>query len=295
MKLIDLFEKQKFALTRINGDKWDYDDEDIINWCKKNASEYLSDPVPIFRGDGFGHEAIYHTKDFDRVSKNTLNYYTQWMDNHSQWNAYPKRSKSLICTTSLDTAHGYHQKVFRVIPSNDCKIGVVPAADLWYGFQPLRSFFKNAGITGHRSSSMDNMVSSLQYIIGLTLGDHVTEPEQGHDLGQSPLEKSWPALQAALKEITTDLILDVVSEGELKTTQLRALSLLAKKMNRSGYDSLYDALEAQMDPSLNKFKVVGPGQIPAEDDCELWIGGGDCLLIQEKSYRGDLFHKLGLI
>lgn len=287
--------KKKFSFTRADN----LSDEEIIMWCKSNASEYLSNPTPIFRGDGFGHDAIYHTKDFERISKNTLNYYTQWIDNHPQWAAYPKRSKSLICSTSIDTANSYHQKVFRVIPSDDCKVGVVPADDMWYAFDKLRNFLDHSGVAKMNTRTMDVMSQALRSIIHMVDSDisNAEEEMDISDYGQTPLESNWSMLKGKLQEISPDNILDVVSanRGEWTINRLRALSTLAKRMNRQGFDSLYEMLEKLMDPHANGFKVVNPGQIPKLANNELWVGGGDCLLIRDKDYREDLFKELGLI
>lgn len=285
MKLIDLFEKEKFPHSRVDV----RDPESVIAWCRENASEYMSNPTPIFRGDGFANAAIYHTDQINRISKNTRNYYTQWMDNHPDWDAYPKRSKSLICTTDEEVAYGYHQNVMRVIPSNSCKIGVVPADDLWYAFKPMRDFFKNGGLTGSRTASMDNITNVLDRAFSWTRSDDeqqdFVDHEYGH--GESPLEQSWPMLQSQMKEVTTDLIRDRISANtHLPSSTLRAYTLLARKMEREGFDNLYDALNVLMEPKLNHFQVVSPSSVP-DGNHELWIGGGDCLLIPAKSYLID--------
>lgn len=293
MKVIELLEDSKFNFTRIGGGHIDLDDDAVIKWCNEHASEYLSNPVPLYRGDGFGYDAIYHTKDFDRVSKNTLNYYTLWMDNHPDWAAYPKRSKSLICSTSLDTASGFHNKIFRVIPSNDCKIGVAHTRDLWYGFAHIRAFFRNSGLQKFKSNSMDNMVSALHSFFKLV---GVVDETEYHEMGRSPLERDWPMMRETLKIITTDVLRDIISQGELKRpVQQQGLSVFIKKLERAGFSNLYEALDSLMDPKLNGFEVVNTDNIPKVNDSEVWVGGGDCLLIQTKSYRDDLFTKLGLI
>lgn len=70
-------------------------------------------------------------------------------------------------------------------------------------------------------------------------------------------------------------------------------------MKRDGYDSLYDILDAKMDPDFNKFQLVSPAHVPpAKEDSdgnELWIGGGDVLMIQIERWREDLFKQLGII
>jgi len=74
----------------------------------------------------------------ERKSANTYNYYTLWMDNDPAWASFPKRSRSLICSTSLNIASSYKGqggKPMVVIPVENCTIGVCSAADLWESFR----------------------------------------------------------------------------------------------------------------------------------------------------------------
>ena len=76
------------------------------------------------------------TRDTDRKSSNSFNYYTLWLDNDPDWAEYPKRSKSLICSSSFTIANSYGSVVV-VIPLTDCKIGICPEHDIWNGFGSL--------------------------------------------------------------------------------------------------------------------------------------------------------------
>jgi hypothetical protein len=66
-----------------------------------------------------------------RKSQNTTNYYTTLMDNLLIWSKFPKRSQSLICTTSLRVAASFDEP-FHVLPFNGARFGVCPESDLWY-------------------------------------------------------------------------------------------------------------------------------------------------------------------
>jgi hypothetical protein len=52
------------------------------------------------------------------------------MENMEEWQKYPRRSKSLICSTTVNYASGYG-KVFNVIPYDSAKIGVCPTMDFF--------------------------------------------------------------------------------------------------------------------------------------------------------------------
>jgi uncharacterized protein YggL (DUF469 family) len=69
-----------------------------------------------------------------RRSKNTLNYYTEWVDHSPQWAGYPKRSRSLICTSNSGYAAGYGD-VRVVVPTRDTAIGICPGDDWWTSFK----------------------------------------------------------------------------------------------------------------------------------------------------------------
>ena len=80
------------------------------------------------------------TRTNTRKSANTFNYYTLWMSNNPQWASYPKRDRSLICSTSIGKAKIYG-RIMIVIPLVDCKIGVCPNDDIWDSYKPNYSDF----------------------------------------------------------------------------------------------------------------------------------------------------------
>ena len=69
-----------------------------------------------------------------RVSRFTSNYYTLMLDNLPAWNGWPKRSQSIICTTSIHKASNYGIAKYLVLPMNGARIGVCPEADIWNSF-----------------------------------------------------------------------------------------------------------------------------------------------------------------
>lgn len=88
--------------------------------------------MPIYRGVGSSYDqyrVVDSNKGKPRQSANTLNYMTWLMDNLPSWKAYPKRSRGIICSTSLSYAGGYGQ-IYQIIPYDNAQIAVCPTIDV---------------------------------------------------------------------------------------------------------------------------------------------------------------------
>jgi len=78
-----------------------------------------------------------------RVSKDLVNnYYTLLIDNLPSWKEYPKRSKSVICTTCFNTACIFGSPYF-VIPEKHAKLGICRDSDFWLSFPKLGGSIKH--------------------------------------------------------------------------------------------------------------------------------------------------------
>lgn len=252
--------------------------DEAINWIALHAKDISAE---IFRGDyarNTPEMAVYDTEQISRVSRNTANFYTQWMDNHPQWAAYPKRSKSMICSSSEITAHGYGD-VKMIIPSDDCLIGVCPTSDLWRAFPALFSFVKllHGQVEDSSMEIMNNLLARLfRDLIGLeTLDDEL----QFINIG-------WDELKKGLQEITPDIIRDTVrekSDFSWPKEKLRSYINFAKIMERGNYENFFELLAEKLDPKKNGFELHTPATLLNLDDREMWIGKGKVLAIKPKS------------
>jgi hypothetical protein len=67
----------------------------------------------------------------------TYNYYTLFIDNLPSWRQYPKRSESLICTTSYTKAvqYTYDNNPYIVFPYDNAKLAVAPTDDIFTSFK----------------------------------------------------------------------------------------------------------------------------------------------------------------
>lgn len=134
-----LYEFDKPTYTRSRSVQVDnYDLAKIKNEC----SEILSKSATIYRGiETKGSDVLF----FDgksktpRKSANTYNFTTLLMDNLPSWSKFPKRSESLICSTTSFQASGYGF-TYRVLPVNGAKIGVCDRFDMWMSFQELTKY-----------------------------------------------------------------------------------------------------------------------------------------------------------
>ncbi len=128
-----------------------YDDRpssELQQLVKKYHTQILDamNAPTIYRGMKFTSDVIVADgAQVNRKSKNTRNYYTLVVDNEPAWEAYPKRSKSFICSTdfSISTAFG---NIYVVVPLENQNIGVCSNDDFWESFQDFRPAYLNTAI-----------------------------------------------------------------------------------------------------------------------------------------------------
>jgi hypothetical protein len=111
---------------------------DLIKKICKQALEKYKKDIIIFRGLMKDNYFLYVDPKAGRprISANTRNYYTLMNDNSPYWKGYPKRSESLICTTSSSTSEVYGN-TYIVLPYDNAKIGVCYEDDYWGSFPNL--------------------------------------------------------------------------------------------------------------------------------------------------------------
>lgn len=103
------------------------------------VEKYRRNKVAIYKGSEnyWSEEGVFYRDPTahaqPRISANTQNYTTLWVDNSKAWSHFPKRGRSLICTTDQQTAENYGTAAV-VIPLQDTRIGICPAMDFWESF-----------------------------------------------------------------------------------------------------------------------------------------------------------------
>lgn len=130
----------KSFINESRGKSYFYPDDrgeiiDIIKTKCKNALNDAKKGYIIYRGMDFkGDMYVIDPKKGTRKSANTPNYYTWIIDHDKKWKDYPKRSKSIICSTSERKVEAYGDK-YIVFPYDGSKIGVCPEDDIWDSFK----------------------------------------------------------------------------------------------------------------------------------------------------------------
>lgn len=108
--------------------------QELMKWADANASSYLKGSNFLYRGAAHSGPELAigdSTTSSPRVSANTNNNYTLWMDNHPAFKGWPKRSQSWIATDDVHTASGFGNILIMIVADN-AKIGIVGADDLWH-------------------------------------------------------------------------------------------------------------------------------------------------------------------
>ena len=247
-------------------------DEMLIAWCEEHAPTFLSNISrhPIWRGMGERVEGLIDTNNFNRKSANTFNHYTIWMDNHSSWEAYPKRSKSLICSTDSDYARGFGS-VKLIIPADKNKIGVCSDSDLWESFPNLSALL-------HTTSTPFEM--QLDDVIDLL--HHIVASLHGSDIAIK-IQEDFGALSAVLKKITPDALRYMPTHTTGSNWIGTEAGKLANAIDSANMKSLYELFEEGFHPNKNSFKLITADQSnKLLSNNEVWTQGA-CAVIDLES------------
>jgi len=158
----------------------------IKNHCKKALKVFLDTDKVIYRGMDF-RDSYYHIdpKTGTRISANTSNEYTLIMDNDPRWKEYPKRSKSLICTTSTRKTNAYGN-TYMVFAKDGSRYGVCPTEDLWQSFSTfkgmsmasvnnyLRDLGEETGVVEFDDMAMDGDATYFEVVTNINkIGDYL--------------------------------------------------------------------------------------------------------------------------
>ena len=233
-------------------------EQEAIDLINKNCSNILNkyrkdEHKRIWRGllqTGNWHFTD-PSKGEHRRSKGQIGeYYTLLMDNLPNWKAYPKRSRSVICTTSRNDSrnYGYAHIVF---PYDNAKFGVAPEGDIWISFKP--------NIHNLRMFVMD-----LKNILTITTK-------------MKNFDKNWNTLIRAFKESEQNIKSGDISDGAVNTFERLSKKSWMNDIYKG--QSYIEVFKNHMDPIKNKFKLTkDPASVPERH--EIWTDS-KCVIISE--------------
>jgi len=152
--------------------------EFLENNCK-DSLWMIKQNKPLYRGfrkfDNASGPAYVDLRGTRRVSESTSNWYTEIFDNHPEMKDFPKRGKSLICTTDFDYSRQFGKPSI-VIPVDGAKIGLAGTEDIW----DLRMELFG-GVTG---GSIKDANDKLQKIVWACKNDDTDKVASFQDLEQ---------------------------------------------------------------------------------------------------------------
>lgn len=246
--------------------------DEFIDLAKKNCMNaiisYMSGKK-IYRGDhNTGNYYFGDARSAEpRVSRNTSNHYTLWMDNHPDWSKYPKRSQSFICSTDETYASSFGQGTTKLIlPYDNVDIGVCLKSDLWGSF-PRITFIGNSW----DASDLNSYINHLMQIINGEINDY--------NSNGTKYDKSWNILRGSIKDIDRNfgwedvmaILEDEKVEKVVSAYTLAQLKNFTKTEWKRG-KSLMSTLEYLLDPEGNGFEKVTSKNIPSGEH-EVWMEG----------------------
>lgn len=274
MKLIHLLEAPRAEELKYLYTPNKISEAEFMKWCKENASGFLNAKEAIYRGFSAPELGIIDTNGMKRKSANTANYYTLWMDNTPEWNEYPKRSKSLVCSTTPSYAYGFGD-VNIIIPADKNKIGICSSFDLWESFKYVTRKF---------AMSLNELMMAVGDVISYRFSKSIA--------GQA--EDDYKLFEKCIKEIT---IKDIEASGIFDYTK----DSLLKHFKEEKLNTFYDFFKVLMVPDKNSFEHATGSTFKADfKNNEVWVQG-ECVtmnlkhlkkIINEADDENDFYHFL---
>lgn len=231
---------------------------DFINKRCKNAVK----GTPIYRGNRKVEDDYLHIipANYDaRISPYAdTNYYNLLFSNLPSWKKYPKRNKSIVCSTDYDEARNRnnHFCPYRVFPVDGSNIGVCPDWDIWDSFTDALDGNDLADFNYVLEAFLENVLPS-----GILWG-------QRADVDYSIFVKQCKLIDKNKKDTSIDDIYDIYRRPWLDAwfeSDQPFLSYISQLLS----------------PDKNGFKLVKVGaKMP--DTREVWTDGESILVLDDK-------------
>ncbi len=225
--------------------------ESIRRSVEHAVTRYKTSKIAIYRGSESydKHDVVFlidPTAMGTRVSAMGSNYYTLWIDNSVKWKKFPPRSKSLICSTSPNTASTYgHVSV--VIPLMNPEIGVCPQGDFWF------SFLDTIPGDEHDLSDLNDFIDrEVKTQLGLTINH---------------------------KTLTYQKMISLLDR--LKADKIDTRSIFKPLIDQMGFKGMMDHI---LDPGTNGFELTTWQDFKVRGDREVWLSA-PCAMIRSDLFR----------
>lgn len=221
------------------------DNEATVKIIQTHCKEAINS-TPILRGMDDMPNVFISNPPKGRKSANTYNYVTLFIDLiHPEWQKFPKRSESWICSTTYSIASDYGT-VYRVLPFGNPDIGIMNSADFW--------LFMNAPIL------VDDVARLMRYLHDIVVEEKVL-------FGAPPKNKS--ELVELLKLIDDEFTKRNKDVLKLTTNFLETVVNIEKRIEKGQTftDILIDILSVEK----NGVELKRLSELPPNLNSEVWF------------------------
>jgi hypothetical protein len=108
---------------------------------KYTGNKSIENRTTIYRGKKDTNRPILYVQPskYKRESMHSHQYHMILIDNSKYWKDYPKRTRSIICSTdkSIKARFEYDEEfeLYQVVPKLNARIAICPEEDMWYSFK----------------------------------------------------------------------------------------------------------------------------------------------------------------
>ena len=264
IKLQDLIKEYKATDEKIDT-IFLTDNDYVINLLQtsyKTAWKQYFDNNAIYRGIKSKHNPnnnvlLVKPSTFERRSKNTTNFYTALLSILPSWVDYPKRSRSVICSTNSLTASGYGNN-YLILPENGARIGICPTEDIWDSFDNIKKRWDVKSLT-----IFNDRIEMLAYTLDEDLYFDLRNVDESNILDYVQKLNKYANADWIDKNLKTD---NTGDEDFVKNNYPEIAEDILKNF-KGDWLTYFDDL---LNPMENGFMLSNIEYFQAEDDREVW-------------------------
>jgi len=249
--------------------------ESYINQINPLAIENFKQGIYILRGIESSNRAVIANGNNRESRYATNNLYNLLISNLQDWSAYPKRSNSLVCTTSITKPKSYGD-IYVVVPMGDPTIGICNNSDIWDSFKTLNKIgYDNLD---RFNRNLYKALRDMCTYSGISFDTHI--------------DKNYDKLIELINRL--DSILDVKQENgntlRFNIERSSGYHFYIEEFLSKG--TLLDSINYLLNPKLNGFKIKKYNNFTETGNKEVWFEGA-AALFKYKYYKAE-FQNIGL-
>ncbi len=136
MRLIEVTEESRTKKLSEDDFLWKSTSQIKLGIDKYKEGFYITRALRKIETEGESSILLSNPLNTNRISTTGLQYYTWLIDESPYWGDYPKRNKSLICSSSIYNT--YNESLYVVLPMGNPTIGICDEGDIWDSFNYLQ-------------------------------------------------------------------------------------------------------------------------------------------------------------